>query len=130
MNYTIQKVNINTIVCGDTIIHEGKMRTVGKSNITNSTFMGKAIFGDSYKLGYKPVEKVIFQGDKYNIIRPYLAILLSPKTLISTSHITLANLQGKYGESFVSDLLECYWEEFGENGQRKYHENHIKKTVA
>lgn len=59
MNYTIQNVHISTIKQGDTIEHNNEIVTVGKSNIKNSEFMGITIFGDSYKLGYQKVKKVI-----------------------------------------------------------------------
>jgi hypothetical protein len=59
MNYTIENVNISTISAGDTIEHCGEIVTVGKNNIKYCNFMGYTIFGDSYKLGYQLVKKVI-----------------------------------------------------------------------
>ena len=43
---------------GDTVIHNGELKTVGKESITNDEFMGLLLFGDSYRLGYKMVELV------------------------------------------------------------------------
>jgi hypothetical protein len=59
MNYTIKSMHISMIRSGDTIEHDGVMRTVSGSDIKNG-FMGKTIFGDSYNLGNKLVRVVIF----------------------------------------------------------------------
>lgn len=64
MNYTIKHVNINQIRHGDTIIHNGEMKTVDRHYIKSSDFMGTTLFGDSYMLGTKPVQKVIFNTIK------------------------------------------------------------------
>ena len=55
----IQKIHIDLINIGDTVFHDGKMRTLSKTDIKRSSFMGTSIFGDSYKLGYKPVLRII-----------------------------------------------------------------------
>lgn len=60
MNYTIKSMDISMIRPGDTIMHNGVMRTVSKSNIKVDSVMGKIIFGDSYHLGLKLVKVVIF----------------------------------------------------------------------
>lgn len=53
------ETHISTIVAGDTIIHNGEMKTVTSTNIKFDSFMGKTLFGDSYNLGYKKVIKVL-----------------------------------------------------------------------
>jgi len=60
-NYTIQEVHISTIKGGDTVIHNGEMKTVSFNNIKRCSFMGTSIFGDSYKCGNKLVKKIIFK---------------------------------------------------------------------
>lgn len=55
MIYTKKNVHISTIRSGDTIEHEGILRTVCAKDIKNNTFMGTTIFGDSYRLGRAPV---------------------------------------------------------------------------
>jgi hypothetical protein len=55
-----QKVHISQIRPGDTVFHEGHERTVSKSNIKRSPFMGVSLFGDTYNLGYKKVTKILF----------------------------------------------------------------------
>ena len=55
-------VHISEIVPGDTIFHEGDLKTVTRTNISYSDFMGKDLFGDSYMLGRKLVQKVISFG--------------------------------------------------------------------
>lgn len=52
-------VHISTIRPGDTIVHNGKPVTVCKNNIKRDQMMGVTVFGDSYLLGNKLVEKVI-----------------------------------------------------------------------
>ena len=42
----------------DTVIHEGVIKTVSRTDIHVNTFMGTTIFGDSYNLGYKKVTLV------------------------------------------------------------------------
>ena len=62
MNYTIEHVQISKIKSGDTVMHDGKMKTVCNNNIGRDDFMGITLFGDCYKMGRKLVQKV-------NIIR-------------------------------------------------------------
>lgn len=60
MSYDTQLVNKNDIQVGDIIIcKDGAMRTVCRNNIKYDSFMGLSIFGDTYRLGYEPVTKVI-----------------------------------------------------------------------
>lgn len=55
MTYTKQNVHIGTIRSGDTIEHNGILKTVCAKDIKNAPFMGTTIFGDSYRLGNTPV---------------------------------------------------------------------------
>lgn len=59
--YEIKEVHISTIRGGDTVMHNGEMKTVSFNNIKRDSFMGSSIFGDSYKLGRKKVQKIIFK---------------------------------------------------------------------
>jgi hypothetical protein len=65
-SYTLNKmesklVHISTIRVGDTVkCKDGHMRTIGKNNLGNG-FCGHTIFGDSYRMGTQPVEKIIFK---------------------------------------------------------------------
>lgn len=59
--YDIEEVHISTIKGGDTVMHNGEMKTVSFNNIKKDSFMGSSIFGDSYKLGRTPVKKIIFK---------------------------------------------------------------------
>ena len=58
MNYKIKKVHINNIKAGDTVKHNNKIMTVCDTDIKYCSFMGVSLFGDSYYLGHKLVEKV------------------------------------------------------------------------
>lgn len=55
MNFPTEEVHINSIRVGDTVFHDGHFRTVGRNNLKHCGFMGRSIWGDSYKIGYKPV---------------------------------------------------------------------------
>lgn len=41
---------------GDTIEHNGHERTVCACDIKQDSFMGRTLFGDSYRLGYQLVK--------------------------------------------------------------------------
>lgn len=62
-------VHISEIVPGDTIFHEGDLKTVTRTNISYCDFMGKTLFGDSYMLGRKLVQKVIAFGANIKEVR-------------------------------------------------------------
>ena len=61
MEYQSEYVHISSIVPGDTIRYNGHLKTVCKSDIKKSEFMGLTIFGDSFKLGYQLIEKINIQ---------------------------------------------------------------------
>ena len=56
-----KEVHISTIKIGDTVLHNGELRTVGKESFNRSEFMGVSIFGDCYRLGTKKVTLVKFR---------------------------------------------------------------------
>ena len=51
-------VHKSEIKIGDTVIHNGELRTVDKQSISRDEFMGLLLFGDSYHMGCKMVELV------------------------------------------------------------------------
>lgn len=55
----LEAVHISQISAGDTIEHNGQLRTVSGTNIKKDSFMGTTLFGDSYNLGTKKVNKVV-----------------------------------------------------------------------
>lgn len=59
-NYTIKKTHISNINIGDTIMHNGEIKTVAGNNLKRGSFMGTSLFGDSYSIGNRLVEQVIF----------------------------------------------------------------------
>jgi hypothetical protein len=61
LNPTIKLTHISEIKSGDTIRHNGEMRTVSGTDIKGDSFIGKTLFGDNYNIGYKSVEMVIFK---------------------------------------------------------------------
>ena len=58
--YTTSQIHISNITAGDTVIHNNEMLTVSNKNIKKDLFMGKSIFGDTYRLGKNLVTKVKF----------------------------------------------------------------------
>lgn len=58
--FKIEETHINNIQGGDTILLNDVITTVCNNNIKECKFMGKSIFGDTFKLGYKKVQRVIF----------------------------------------------------------------------
>lgn len=58
MDYEVEEVHISTIQAGDTILHNGLIRTVDNVNIRHSSFMGITLFGDSYRLGNTLVKRL------------------------------------------------------------------------
>ena len=53
-----KNIHISQIRVGDTILHNGEIKTVSGSNIKKCSFMGISLFGDSYNLGYKLVTRI------------------------------------------------------------------------
>lgn len=58
-NAKLEPVHISQISAGDTIEHYGKITTVSANNIKRGGFLGITLFGDSYNLGTKAVNKVV-----------------------------------------------------------------------
>ena len=56
----IEKIHISVLMPGDTILHDGKERTVCKKDLKRG-FCGLTVFGDSYRLGTMPVQRVLIQ---------------------------------------------------------------------
>jgi hypothetical protein len=54
-----ESIHISRIITGDTIIHEGELKTVNANHIKKDSCMGLTLFGDSYNLGTKLVIKVV-----------------------------------------------------------------------
>jgi len=55
---TTEQIHISRIRVGDTILHNGEVKTVSGNNVKRSEFMGITLFGDSYHLGYKLVTRI------------------------------------------------------------------------
>jgi hypothetical protein len=58
--FTFSEVHKSEIRVGDTIMHNGKIMTVGMSDLACCDFFGLKIFGDSYKIGYQLVLKAVY----------------------------------------------------------------------
>ncbi len=65
-HFGTEEVHIDCIKVGDTVIHDEAMKTVCRQNIGGDTFMGRTLWGDSYKLGTVPVKRVSFTTEKAN----------------------------------------------------------------
>lgn len=55
----VRPVHISLIRAEDTVLHDGKVQTVGPGDIKHNHFMGSTLFGDSYILGLKPVQRLV-----------------------------------------------------------------------
>jgi hypothetical protein len=72
-NYKTVESHIDKILPGDTVLHNGELRTVCKSDIKHDGFMGTTLFGDSYRLGTLPVQiarMVSARGSQPNLRLP------------------------------------------------------------
>ena len=56
---------LSAIRAGDTVLHEGKIKTVSPSDIKYDPFMCTSIFGDSYHLKRKIIKCKIYNGLKF-----------------------------------------------------------------
>jgi len=52
-----ENIHISELRAGDTIQHGEKLMTVCNNDLTNIAGMGRAVFGDTYKIGTKPVSR-------------------------------------------------------------------------
>ena len=64
MDYSISLTHVDLIHPGDTVLIDGHLKTVSPSNIKRG-FMGTTLWGDSYKLGTTPVQRVTFETMEY-----------------------------------------------------------------
>lgn len=60
LQYKTIEISINDINVGDTVIHNGNLKTVSNQSITTSLFYGRALWGDNYRLQTKLIKKVLF----------------------------------------------------------------------
>jgi hypothetical protein len=58
----VEKIHIKTLKPGDTVFHEGFVRTVCPRDLKHTAFMGQTFRGDSYHLGRKPVYRLIMKN--------------------------------------------------------------------
>lgn len=58
-------IQLDQVRIGDTILHNGKLKTVSRSNIKHDSFMGLTLFGDSYHIKRKVIKCKIFNGLKF-----------------------------------------------------------------
>lgn len=62
------RMHISLVQAGDTIRHNGQLRTVTRRDI-HKGFMGTTVFGDSYRCGMLPVTRVLFvpEGGRHGL---------------------------------------------------------------
>ena len=53
-----EDVHISQIKSGDTVIHNGEIKTVSGTDLKSDKFMGTSLFGDTYNIGNKLVKRV------------------------------------------------------------------------
>ena len=62
--FNFYEADKSTIRVGDVILHDGKEMSIGRNDITRSSFMGISIFGDCYHSGYKKVLKGVLKNGR------------------------------------------------------------------
>jgi hypothetical protein len=55
--FTVEETHIADIKAGDTVLHDGGLKTVCFSNIKQDKWLGTTLFGDTYMGGRKLVKK-------------------------------------------------------------------------
>ncbi len=55
-----EKVHVSKITVGNTVIHNGEMRTVCRRAFSRDDFVGLMLWGDSYNMGRILIERVLF----------------------------------------------------------------------
>jgi hypothetical protein len=55
----MENVHISRIRIGDTVLHDGEVKTVSGKSLKYDSFMGITLFGDCYRLGYKLVTRIL-----------------------------------------------------------------------
>lgn len=63
-NARIEEIHISLIRAGDTVLHDGVIKTVSPRCITRDSFLGRRLWGDCYRLGTIPVKRVSFLCDR------------------------------------------------------------------
>ncbi|QVV97416.1 hypothetical protein 2017DRC82_0070 [Vibrio phage ICP1] len=58
-------VSLNQIKAGDTVLHDGKLKTVSPCAIKRDPFMRVSVWGDSYHIKRKIIKCKIFNGLKF-----------------------------------------------------------------
>lgn len=69
MNFVIEEVHISEIRPGNTVEHNGVVHTVGRDNIKTG-FMGRTLYGDSYRLGTALVKRLQIQQSRPSFATP------------------------------------------------------------
>ncbi len=57
--FQTEQVHISDIKVGDVVVIGGEAKTVGKLDIKEDAFMGKTLYGNSYKLGTQTIARAI-----------------------------------------------------------------------
>lgn len=70
-NAKLSPVHISQVTVGDTIELNGKLTTVCANNMKYDSFMGHSLFGDNFKSGRTPVNKVVGWIGKTGEVFPY-----------------------------------------------------------
>jgi hypothetical protein len=59
-NATVEEVHISAVRVGDTVIHNGHLKTVSRSSLGSDGLFGVTLWGDSYRAGSAFVKRVRF----------------------------------------------------------------------
>jgi hypothetical protein len=59
-NTICERVHINEIKVGDTVVYQGELKTVDGQCLKHKGFCGTTLWGDSFKVGSELVHRVEF----------------------------------------------------------------------
>lgn len=76
----VELTHIDLIRVGDTVLIDGLAKTVCQHNLKRGGFCGTTLWGDSYRSGTVPVQKVVFQvessSDHSKLLQPAVDSLI------------------------------------------------------
>jgi hypothetical protein len=111
-DYNTEKIHIDLLRVGDTIVHNGEIKTISGNNLKRNTFMGTTVFGDSYHSGNKKVTRVLLdhkeQTNENNLFKDsHLHILKGNDKFIAIGKKEVKDIKLPKDFDFSDGVLFC-----------------------
>lgn len=109
IDYTIKPTHISQVRTGDIILHHGKLQILSERHIKRG-FMGRTIFGDSYRLGKDLVDVVVIKKAMPKRNPPRKCRICGKPVVLSPSAADRAKKYGGTAEDYYAmfpDHAEC-----------------------